>query len=205
MRRSIEPFREFLGTTPAMIHHTYIALEYAGQAVTRLDAGNWPLEPAADIDPQEVLRAIQAVHGTSVRAIKIVSSAELMESQLAGRATLTKLVTIEGDTLIGAIKDVVEVRMGPELDKRFEQAMMQVLDPNGTGEGPPTEMMEKMPLGTYDAPLVGLFCSFIPVAAASINDQGIFDRVIALAKLVQRCLPFGYEDATRETILVLTA
>lgn len=203
MKRSIEPFRTFLGSTSASPEHTALALEIAEATVRRLDEADWPLAPAAELDLQEVLETYRLMSGLPIAAARAVSRAELKVAPMKVFAIMEKFDPCDAKLLFGGVGAAIETKMGPEVDKRCDAALMQVIDPEG--KGPPPQLMASMPIGLIDALISGICGSFLPVPAASTQDPTLFDAAVRCARLVQRCLVLGFEDASRETLLVMTA
>lgn len=207
MKPSIAPFEKFLETYGVRPDLSRRALGFIRPIIDRLGGDAWPLAPESAIDRKEVLRAFNDCLGRPAVSVEIVSCALLKSSPPELDALMKELIPIDIELCEEALSEdlLLQLRLTEQMEKRFEAAMSEALDPDGLEDYERPGPLADLPEELVDGVSFTLMLTFSMAVIAVVGDAKLFDRIAPATRLSQRILFLGCKRSSPETLIVLTA
>lgn len=204
MTLDLSPIKEFLAAHGPNTVLNARALSFSQDIAKRFEAGEWPLVPAAELNPSDSLKAFSACFKRDFPGIEFVSrqalaaSPDLMASMQAG------LIPITPALIMAVFDDAFQARLPPGVENDLQVAIIAAMSLDAPPADPSKPAMKDMPEAFADALTLASLLALSTAAVAVVGDAAMFDRLDPALSAFQRCLPIGFSRA-RGTLVVLTA
>lgn len=205
MKPSTLPFESFLAIYGRRADLSRRSLALVRPVIDRLGAGSWTLAQASEIDATEALAAFNLCFGAEIGLIAFVSREELRASPGMVAELSHDMVPVDGELLVRSYAGLVEARMKRQAQRRFDDAMMRVIDPEGESKIPTSALIKDVHRAFADGIALSILASFTSVAVAAIGDEAAFDRLERFMHAAHDCLFLGFKDVSCHALLALTA